>query len=124
MRRIITDADLKWLEELKPSGINHPGPFIDWNKTSQECLEQMLSTSPDIYEKCLDTIGFAYGFNQLANRAIRFDQTFQLVSQLISRLRSAEDALRIIEKEYPTIIVSELARAHFDKVRNAEKGEG
>jgi hypothetical protein len=34
--------------------------------TAAECLYNMLKADPKLYETCLDTIGFAYWFNQLA----------------------------------------------------------
>lgn len=39
-------------------------------------LEKMLRQHPALYEKCLETIGFAYGFSQIANRAVHFDYLF------------------------------------------------
>lgn len=36
--------------------------------TSEECLQGMLACDKELYEKILDTDGFAYWFNELAKR--------------------------------------------------------
>lgn len=50
-----------------------PKAFIDQNTTAMDELIKMLEKCPELYDKCISTPGFAYGFSQLANRAIHFD---------------------------------------------------
>lgn len=50
-----------------------PKAFIDGKTNAVEQLKVMLDRDPMLYEKCISTVGFAYGFSQLVNRAIHFD---------------------------------------------------
>lgn len=47
--------------------------FVDSEFTAKQSLEKMLNLEPDLYEQCLGTAGFAYHFNQLANKAVKYD---------------------------------------------------
>lgn len=50
-----------------------PKAHIDENTSALLCLQEMLKNNPKLYDECISTVGFAYGFSQLANRAIHFD---------------------------------------------------
>ena len=53
--------------------IEKPKAFVDLGTSAAEQLQRMLKVNPKLYEECTDTLGFAYGFSQLANRAFHFD---------------------------------------------------
>jgi hypothetical protein len=53
-----------------------PGAFVDPKTCAIAELEKMIRQHPELYDKCLETIGFAYGFSQIANRAVHFDYLF------------------------------------------------
>ncbi len=50
-----------------------PKAFISKETNSIEQLHTMLSSNEELYNKCISTKYFAYGFSQLVNRAIHFD---------------------------------------------------
>lgn len=56
--------------------MNKPKAYIDKRTSAMEQLQIMLATNPELYNHCISTLGFAYGFSQLANRAIHFDFLF------------------------------------------------
>lgn len=50
-----------------------PKAYVNTKTNALEQLQKMLELQPGLYDKCVSTLGFAYGFNQLANRAVHFD---------------------------------------------------
>ena len=50
-----------------------PKAYVNKETSAIEQLQVMLKEQPELYDTCVSTIGFAYGFSQLANRAIHFD---------------------------------------------------
>lgn len=50
-----------------------PKAHISKGDNAMDLLLKMLQSDPALYDKCIQTPGFAFGFSQLANRAIHFD---------------------------------------------------
>lgn len=50
-----------------------PKAHVDKKTSAMNELYKMCTEHPKLYEECLDTLGFAYSFSQLANRAVHFD---------------------------------------------------
>jgi hypothetical protein len=48
--------------------------MIDKNETTYTLLNRMLETDTILYERILDTINFAYCFNQIVLRALEYEK--------------------------------------------------
>lgn len=57
----------------KINNIEIPLAFIDKTMTTENALRRMLKNNEELYDKISTTIGFAYEFNQIANKAFHFD---------------------------------------------------
>lgn len=50
-----------------------PKAFIAEGFSALDNLQEMLKTEPNLYDECISKQGFAFHFNQLANKAIHYD---------------------------------------------------
>lgn len=71
--RLMAEEALKKIESQQILLQDKPHAFVESGKMSMDLLQEMLKVSPELYDNCLSTLGFAYGFSQLANKAIHFD---------------------------------------------------
>lgn len=54
-----------------------PKAFINKEVKTLDLLIEMLKKNPKLYDECISTDGFSFGFSQIANRAIHFDYLFR-----------------------------------------------
>lgn len=54
-----------------------PKAFINKELLTINLLIEMLQKNPQLYNECIKTNGFSFGFSQIANRAIHFDYLYK-----------------------------------------------
>lgn len=73
--------------------LDEKGPFIEKTHSAKACLVELLESDSQLYEKCLDTPGFAFWFSQLVNRAIKYDEAPTLARRLQKAIEQTETLL-------------------------------
>lgn len=89
-------------------------PYVS-NETGQACLEGLLKANPELYDRCLETVGFAFYFNQIVNRAIRYDAVpEEQVLELIRQHGALREALEKVAESTHKITDEQSGRVIFD----------
>lgn len=64
-------------------------PHINEDYDAEKCLKEMININMSLYDQCLSTVGFAFCFSQLVNRAVSYDA-------LKAKCDAYEQALEVI----------------------------